>query len=343
MGTSQTCYESQGYIHGLGNLVYIGYDAVNYPDNIAVFEIKKDLSSIIFHGYESFGWGQSVGYSKSQKYYGVGFSGTAFWIRHQGGGVFSELTSLPNVYNNRPRVITDGVKLRVVSQQSSSVYGFWESSDGETWTLLNNYTVAFLDQPPCSYVKFGTRLVYSRDTQYSTNQRFRYSDDNGLSWTDGSGVSGSGWGGTSYYQGGGGLVAFDPVKGGIYGSTDGAAFSTVASLNLGNDISNALASNGSGGVVISIGSISASLASLAYSTNHGASFTTRTGSAAGIPDGTTVFGVFWTGTQYVMAVKNGSSLAYQLFTSPTGASWTSGMVVPDFDVSNPNQVAQIIA
>lgn len=353
-GTAQTCHVPTGQFHGLGNIVYIGYDEANYPDDYAVFEVTKDMSAVLFHGYVT-GFHPDWGYSKGGKYYGVdsspaSYSLDATFVRHQGGGAFATMaTPTPTTwgYGARKEITVDGSVLRMGTSDltpSPDRHYFFESTDGETWTEPLPYAtniVSGADSP--TYIKFGARwIVGYRDPGSTGGSYFYYSDDDGSTWVRATGAtySGSNMEGVRFYQGGGGVVAIGSV-GLIWRTTDGATWTQVAATNTGDD-GRVLAANGTGGLVYIPGDLfdtGNNYDVVWYSTNHGASWTARNMAQTGFPDLNWCLGVFWTGTQYAAIGKRYDNGLTQMFTSPTGAVWTPSIVVPELD----SAITQIIA
>ena len=356
VGTSQTCYEAPpvppGYTHGLGNIVYIGSDPVNYPVGNAIFEVKKDLSGVIFHGYHSESPGAA--YSKNQKYYIVSYVyGTPYVAtlsRHEGSGVVSPvLSSYPNfartggplggVFNN------DAGTVRAWTDTGAG-NGFWETADGYTWTRTmpdRSVSSAPIGRLGLTVQLPGRFVAAISDwaTWDTTYRKFSYTDDVGVTWNAASPVTAA-----STIQShiaiqnvGSSVIAVDGGDGKILRTTDGASWSTVATLNTGFGVDPPfIASNGSGGIVVLFYNTAyAPYPPAAYSTDSGASWTPRTNAQLGIPDGSDFRGVWWSGTQFIAIVLRSDTSNSQMYTSPTGASWTASIIVPHTQI-DPTQI-----
>ena len=325
----------------IGNYVYVGYESPD-PD-YSLIEVAKDLS-----GYSKIALpggipGETL-YSKRQKVYAIDYDtapnpNTMSISRHDGAGSFVNVSGTPTGLgaNDRTGVLYDDGNLRAVDINSSFNNSLYESDDGETWTVLSG-SVAFANSGVDigNYITFGSRIIGIRYGHLGGTggiKRLAYSDDGGATWVEGTGSLDSGGGSRqrSFVQSGSNLIVYADD---IYVSSDGANWSRYTGLY--NDFyafGSALAADGAGKVV-AIGSLTTSgEPGVAYSANHGASWSVRNWETAGIGTGEfpIAFGLFWDGAKFVAFIYRPSLDVYQIVTSPTGATWTAGIIIPEID------------
>lgn len=329
----------------IGNYVYVGYESPD-PD-YSLIEVAKDLS-----GYSKIALpggipGETL-YSKRQKVYAIDYDtapnpDTMSISRHDGAGSFVNVSGTPTGLgaHNRTGVLYDDGNLRAVDINSSFNNSLYESNDGETWTVLAG-SVAFADSGVeiGNYITFGSRIIGIRYGNLGGTggiKRLAYSDDGGATWVEGTGSLDSGGGSRqkSFVQSGSRLIV---LADNLYTSTDGATWTQHTQINDNSFAVGAmLAADGTGKVVATGESGVTGLPGVAYSSNHGASWTVKDWDAAGIglSGGNSAFpyALFWDGAQFVVFVERlDIGGTYQIFTSPTGATWTPGIIIPEINL-----------
>jgi len=334
----------------VGNYVYIGYEA---PDpEYSLVEVARDLSGYVktdFFGPTTFG--NSL-YSKRRQIYQLRYNTTpnpdtvTLW-RDDGEPTFTEVPGVPTGLSAvSKQVIYTNSKLRGVNEVTGSVVSFYESDDGEVWSLLpgSASVAASVAGFPGSCTVTGSRIVTNRTSGTGVPQ-FYYSDDGGTTWSAGSGATGnSSTPGHPFLHSGSNIISIANTE--IYVSADGSAWTKYTGLFAYtggymqfSTVAPQMAANGTGRVVI-IGQLASGGAyGFAYSTNHGASWTLRTQVAGGLPDTSDVWSIHWDdiGEQFVIFAVRGDTGTSQIYTSPTGQTWTAGIVIPDL-VRSPTQV-----
>ena len=334
----------------VGNYVYIGYED---PDpEYSLVEVSRDLSGYVktdFFGPTAFG--NSL-YSKRQQIYQLRYNTTpnpdtvTIW-RDDGETEFTEVTGVPTGLSAvSKQVIHTNGKIRGVNEAAGNIASFYESDDGEVWGLLPGSVSVTTSAAgfPGAYTVAGSRIITNRTIGTGVPQ-FYYSDNGGSTWTAGSGATGSGsTPGHPFLHSGPNIIAIANTE--IYTSSDGAAWAKYTSLFAYTGAfmqfttqAPQMAANGTGRVVIA-GQLSSSGAyGFAYSANHGASWTLRTQVAGGLPDNSDVWSIHWddVSAQFVVFAVRGDTGTSQIYTSPTGQTWTAGIVIPDL-VRAPTQV-----
>ena len=331
----------------VGNYVYIGYEDPD-PD-YSLIEVARDLSGYVKTDF--FGSLSTI-YSKRRHIYQLRYNtapnpDTVTLWRDDGAGVFSEVTGVPTgLTAEAHEVIYAAGKLRAINEDAGFVDSLYESEDGEAWTMVPG-SVSFPRASagyPGYYTVLGGRLIVARaGGATSSAYALNYSDDGGATWSAGTGSNVSGLGNTPYpfVHSGPNIIA---VHGGnIFISTNGAAWTLYAGLY--NDVFTVpkgprIAASGAGLVVAAGVEASSADYAFAYSSNHGTSWATRTQVAGGLPDLSDVKALFWdpVSTEFVVFVERGDiSGTFQIYTSPTGQTWTAGIVIPEI-VQAPTQV-----
>lgn len=327
----------------LGSYAYIGYEDPD-PD-YSLIEVAKDLSGYIKTPLTS-PIGSSL-YSKQRKIYRTKYDTApspnvlSAIERYDGNGVFTPISGHPTgLAAQNKNIIYAAGKLRAINFATGGTDSLYESDDGETWALLPG-SVSFGDTAasfPGDYTVLGSRTITAR--RGGATQRLYFSDDGGATWTTGTGATTTSGGASAraFVQSGSNVIAYADE---IYTGTDGASWTKLAGFF--NDffaIGNILASNGTGRLVAAGKQQSTGFSGFAYSSNHGASWTVNNWPAAGV--GTagafpTIHGMFWDGAQFVVFVDRNDIDAWQIFTSPTGATWTLGIVIPSIQIP-PTQI-----
>lgn len=329
----QTCFEPSGVSHELGSYVYMGYEDPD-PD-YSLIEVKKDLSGYIKHGSvgSTFMWNTYSMHSKQRSLFVMHYDtgpnpAVAQAFKHVGAGAFEEVLGIPNLspWGNWVQFLQG--KLRSVAWPDINNQVFYESDDGEAWSALTglvNYA-----HTPSDYTVLGARLI-AANFGGGTFPRISYSDDAGVSWTDGTGIT---TGITSSYTGfhhsGSNVLVFLSGRG-IWRSTDGAAWTFCTGTDDYGYVSYPplFASDGAGTVLFSATDSFTGYSLFGRSTNHGNTWSERTYVDAGIPDYSTPRGLYWDGTQFVAVFHRDDTGEWQVFTSPTGLDWTPGILVPE--------------
>ena len=311
----------------VGNYVYIGGVSPDYK----LVEVAQDLSGYVETDFSGPTYADHTLYSKRKRIYQLRYDATSTVWRDDGAGVFTEVAgALPGgwsvfAYAAYEVVYTAG-KLRAVNWDGDSSVSFYESDDGEVWSLLPGSLAAIPYATigrPNHYTVVGGRIIVNRVDVATSEPPFHYSDDGGTTWTAGTGADSTlNSGKNRFLHSGSNIIAVANSKACV--SSNGAAWTEYASVNISTGVGGGwpvMAANGTGRVVAIVTEVG-----LAYSSNHGASWTTVAGVAAGIPDGE-VYALYWGVAQFVAFVRR-SSGAYQIYTSPTGATWTAGIVIP---------------
>ena len=332
----------------VGNYVYIGYED---PDpEWSLVEVARDLSGYVktdFFGPTAFG--NSL-YSKRRQIYQLRYNttpnpDTATLWRDDGEPEFTEVAGVPTgLAANAKEVIYTVGKLRAVNEVTGFVDSLYESDDGETWGLVPG-SVSFQDSAagyPGSYTILGSRLIGVRyGGGSSVNPTIFYSDDGGATWTGGTGTntSGSDSGVYPFVHTGSNVIALQ--AGNIYVGSDGAAWTRYTGLFVSFFAEGPKIAASGTGLVVAAGTVQSSGdRGFAYSANHGTSWTLRDQPTAGVPDLSEVYALFWdlVSAKFVLFVERGDIPGtFQIYTSPTGATWTAGIVIPQIERS-PTQV-----
>ena len=337
----------------VGNYVYIGYEAPDPYDSL--IEVARDLSGYAKIALPDGLPGNGAMYSKRRYVYSPHYDtvpnpNTVTISRHDGAGVFSEISGIPTgLAANAKEVIYAAGKLRAINEDAGFVDSLYESDDGETWAMAPG-SVSFPRASggyPAYYTVLGGRLISMRyGAATSSVYALNYSDDGGATWSAGTGSNVSGLGNTPYpfVHSGPNIIA---VHGGnIFIGTSGAAWTLYAGLY--NDVFTVpkgprIAASGAGLVVAAGVEASSSDYAFAYSSNHGGSWATRTQVAGGLPDLSNVKALFYdpVSVEFVAFVKRGDTDDFQIYTSPTGQNWTAGIVIPQTSLNSVN-VVQVI-
>ena len=327
---------SNGYIYPLGSYVYVGYQDPNY----SLIEVAQNLSSYTVTPLPSMS--NSTLYSKRQRVYSAKYSqssspNTMSVSRYDGAGVFTPISEVPTGLAALSwRIQYTAGKLRAINSATGFIDSLYESEDGEVWAVRPG-SVTFTDTAATKltdYTDLGSRLIGARSgTLSGGSTRLAYSDNAGATWVNGAGsaVSGSNSFSTEFTQSGSNIIAYAKE---LYVGSDGATWTQYSGLSkqfYNTDVHTSLAASGSGAVVVFGSRVSDSEPGIAYSSNHGGSWTLSTWAAAGIPGlwaDVSMGGLFWSGTQFVVFVKRADLSRFQIYTSATGASWTGGMIIP---------------
>jgi hypothetical protein len=331
----------------VGNYVYVGYDD---PDpEYSLVEVARDLSGYVktdFFGPTAFG--NSL-YSKRRQIYQLRYNTTpnpdtvTLW-RDDGETNFTEVAGVPTgLASFAKEIIYTSGKLRGVNWDGSFNVSFYASEDGEAWSLVPG-SVSVSDSiagAPGAYTVLGSRLISARrGVGSSVNPTIFYSDDGGATWTGGTGTntSGSNSGVYPFVHTGSNIIALQ--AGNIYVSADGAAWTRYTGLFVSFFAEGPKIAASGTGLVVAAGTVQSSgFPGFAYSANHGTSWALRDQPTAGIPDFSEVYALFWDAVdeQFVVFVVRGDTGTSQIYTSPTGQTWTAGIVIPDL-VRSPTQV-----
>ena len=330
----------------VGNYVYIGY--VDPDPWYSMIEVARDLSGYVKTELSTStpgAFGNSL-YSKRRQIYQLRYNTTpnpdtvTLW-RDDGEPTFTEVPGVPTgLAANAKEVIYAAGKLRAVNEITGFVDSLYESDDGETWSLVPG-SVAFQDSEagyPGAYTVLGSRLIAaSRVTASPSIYGLRYSDDGGSTWLNGAGtnVTGTGSGVYPFLHTGANIIALK--SGSIYVGADGATWTRYTGLFVSfNAEGPKIAASGTG-LVVAAGTVQSSgFPGFAYSANHGTSWSLRTQVAGGLPDFSEVHALFFdtVGEQFVVFVERGDiSGTFQIYTSPTGVTWTAGIVIPQIQRS----------
>lgn len=327
----------------VGNYVYIGFE-----DSATVLvEVARDLSGYVTTAFSGPSTAGNTIYSKRRKIYQLRYNTTpnpdtvTLW-RDDGEPTFTEVAGVPSgLAADAKEVIYTVGKLRGVNQAPGGVDSLYESDDGETWNLVPG-SISFQDSTagyPGSYTVLGSRLIcVSYAGGGGGTQTIYYSDNGGATWTAGTGTntSGSYSGVYPFVHTGSNIIALN--VGNIYVGSDGAAWTLYTGLYVSFSAEGPKIAASGTGLVVAAGTVTASGdRGFAYSANHGGSWTLRTQVAAGLPTSTEVYALFWDGVKFVLFVKRTDTGDYQIYTSPTGATWTAGIVIP-LILRSPTQV-----
>jgi len=322
---------SNGYIYPLGSYVYITFDDPGY----SIINVAQDLSVYVATPTTAADFG--LLYAKNRTLYNA-FTDQSFTVptvltRHDGGGAF---TAIPDVFTGAAEnILTDGSTLRVIDMNlSDNFIRLRESNDGEVWDIypgsapIDGSPLNF----PSAYTEFGSRLIVAPS---GGSGQFHYSDTAGATWGSGSGYSYSGYGGAShkFVESGTNVIA---IRDDIYVSADGAAWAKTALIPAFSTTGIAVSGTG---MIVAIGDIPPIVAphGIAYSWDHGASWTKVSLTALGFAGSPQALEIYWDGAQFVMALWDGPGQIY-MYTSPTGATWTLAITIPDRETN----IVQII-
>ena len=332
----------------VGNYVYIGYEDPD-PD-YSLIEVARDLSGYVKTAFAPPGsFGNSL-YSKRRKIYIPSYDiapnpdTVSIW-RDDGAGVFSEVTGVPTgLAANAKEVIYAAGKLRAVNEVVGFVASLYESDDGETWTMVPG-SVSFPRADagyPGSYTVLGGRLITAwYGVGSSVNPNLFYSDNGGATWSGGTGTNTAGSNSNVYpfVHSGSNVIALQ--AGNIYVGSNGASWTRYTGLFVSFFAKGPKIAASGTGLVVAAGTVQSSGDyGFARSSNHGASWSLTTQVAGGLPDLSDVKALFWdpVSTEFVVFVERGDiSGTFQIYTSPTGQTWTAGIVIPQIEVS-PTQV-----
>ena len=322
----------------VGNYVYVGYESPD-PD-YSLIEVARDLSGYVktpATAAEALANGGL--YSKRRKIYQLRYNTTAnpdtvVVYRDDGEPTFTEVAGVPTGLSPWSKQVTyTAGKLRAVNWGAGFIVSFYESDNGETWSLLPGSVSAGEASAgyPSSYTVLGGRIITNR-LLVGSDPQFYYSDDGGATWVGGSAI---GAGSSPWYpfaHSGSKVIAMAGSE--IHVTADGATWTEYTGL-----YADLITANGAGRVVASGVIAIGSNYGFAYSSDHGTSWTTRTQVAGGIPDASTVYALFWdaVSAKFVVFVERSDTLTFQIYTSPTGQNWTAGLVIPEINVT-PTQV-----
>ena len=312
----------------IGNYVYVGFDT----PGVSLIEVSQDLSGYVNNGVvgsfplQSDKRGRPGIFSKARNVFRTGFDtatnpDTSYISRHDGAGTFSVVSTAPNLrdYLNHPSPAFVGGRIRATDWGPNG--SLYTSDDGETWTVVAGPLTGIYAQ---AYTVLGSRLVAALDTGGGVSMY--YSDNNGASWQAASGGGGS-WPEAIFFHAGSNILR--PSYGDfMYITTDGATWTVPSGVNSfsGQGYEPRIATDGSG-TVIATGFTTQSV--FARSTNDGASWSMRTFTDAGVPTDSGTHGIFWDGAQFVCFVDRSDTGNYQIYTSPTGLTWTAGLIIPE--------------
>lgn len=334
-GTNQTCFEPMGgHVFPLGNYVYIGSNVD--PDYFLV-EIAKDFSGHTATPIPADFVDGEV-YVKNRMLFQA-FTDQSFTVptvlgRYDDPGIF---TIIPDAFEGTAERFrySDGAQRVIEHRLSDSWMRFMETEDGEVWAPVPGsvYIDDNVANFPGEYAKIGSRLLTAGS---GGSAQFYYSDNGGVTWTPGTGVVYGGYSGGSprFAASGSNIIA---TKADIYVSSNNGV--SWARTPFSAAFAQHLAVSGNGGVIVGGKIPSQSFANgIAYSADHGGSWTIATVESVGFPSGTQMQDLFWDGVQFVAFVW-AAGVGYSAYTSPTGAAWTLAFALP---IDNWSGISQII-
>ena len=309
----------------VGNYVYAAYDGSEYR----LVEVSKDLLGSITTAFSSPADPSVNGtnlYSKRGNVYQMRYANTnpsALTVyKGDAAGVFSEVGGAPSELGIHAWVITHVAgKLRAVSWPTETTGQFYESDDGETWSILPGSGVAPGDSGsnPGYYTVLGARLLSWEAT---------YSDDGGTTWL--LGAASPRLSGTYTMQPflhSGSNTLMHSLRD-LQVSADGATWTWVP-LQFGSDTSSPKMAVSGTGLAVAVGTVlTGTYKGFMYSSDHGTTWTAISQTASGLPSTSTVYALFWDGVQFVGFVLRGDTFEHQIYTSPTGQLWTPTLEIP---------------
>ena len=309
-------------------LVVVPQDLASYAK--IPISVTSTLYTSIFSLFSKQGNVYSVGYREGN------LSLTSFYKFSADGG-YTRILGVPDIIPSHADHITHTAgKLRATRSGTtdwSSQISFYESANGETWVLVPGTTsgsAAAATRFIYHYTVLSSRLIgISLAAASSGVYGLYYSDDGGATWANGTGSDVASSGNTShpFVHSGANIIATH--RGGIFVSSDGATWAHYPDVIIPTlAFSRPVAASGTGLVVVAGTIQSSGLRGFAHSGDHGATWATTTQVAGGIPDASVVFSLFWDGVRFVGFIQRGDTGVYQIYTSPTGAAWTAGLVVP---------------